>query len=196
MAHKILFSLFVSLFLVVIVACASMSMWSAIWVSNFVFTDFPIQINAILIVNFIISIGFCVEFCIHSVIRYKRAAGTHTRKIDSVFNDIVVVVFKGIFLTKFIGLSVLFISPIKLFVVYYFRVYYIMIFMCGFYGLIVTPALLDTVGHLFVSKKDETKKSFNDFVRERNEVLNSSEDAPPRPVKELFPGVDTLNSPN
>lgn len=163
-----LFNWFVSFFLVVIVGLSSMTMWTMIWASNYIFPGFKVQINAILVVNFIISIGFCVEFCIHSIIRYKRAKGSHIRKMDSMITDIVSVVFKGIFLTKFIGLSVLCFSPIKLFVLYYFRVYYIMIFTCGFYGLIVTPILLDLLGQRMISKSDDKKKSLNDYIRERN----------------------------
>lgn len=162
-----LFNWFVSFFLVLIVALSSMTMWTMIWISNYIFPGFPVQINAILVVNFIISIGFSVEFCIHSIIRYKRAKGNHQKKIDSTISDIVSVVFQGIFLTKFIGLSVLFFSPIKLFVLYYFRVYYIMIFTCGFYGLIVTPIFLDLFGEKMINKKDEQKKSLNDYIKDR-----------------------------
>ena len=46
-----------------------------------------------------------------------------------------------------IGLSVLAFSPIPLFVIYYFRVFYVMILICGFYGLLVVPILLDTFGY-------------------------------------------------
>lgn len=64
--------------------------------------------------------------------------------------DILPILFKGIFLTKFIGLSVLYLSPIPLFVVYYFRFYYIMIGACGFFGLIFIPIFLDFAGKSFI----------------------------------------------
>lgn len=163
-----LFSWFVSAFLVAIVALSSMTIWSALWLSNFVFGGFPVQINAILVVNFLISIGFCVEFCIHALIRYKRAKGDHARKMDTTIADIVSVVFQGIFLTKFIGLSVLYLSPIRLFVIYYFRVYYVMVITCGFYGLVVTPVLLDLFGHRFI-RPESHKKSLNDYIRAQQE---------------------------
>jgi hypothetical protein len=44
-------------------------------------------------------------------------------------------VFIGIFCTKVIGISILAFAPSPIFTLYYFRMYFIMIFVCGFYGL-------------------------------------------------------------
>lgn len=60
-------------------------------------------------------------------------------KIKKALSERVSVVFQGIFLTKLLGLSVLYWSPIPMFRIYYFRVFYTMILVCGFYGLIVVP---------------------------------------------------------
>lgn len=55
-------------------------------------------------------------------------------------------------------------SPIPLFVIYYFRVFYAIILICGFYGLIVVPQLLDIFGRYFSNKKTSYKKSLNDYI--------------------------------
>ena len=148
---SILYSIKISLLLVTIILFISSNLWTILWLSNFIFSE-RVEINAILLVNFIISIGISVEFCIHSIVRYIKAKGTHKDKINKVFKDILPAVFSGIFLTKLIGLSVLFFSPIPLFVIYYFRVFIAMILVCGFYGLVVIPCLLDTFG-LFLIRK-------------------------------------------
>ena len=128
--------------------------------------------NAILVVNIIISIGISVEFCIHSILRFQNAKGNSKVKINKVIEEILTVVFKGIFLTKLIGLSVLYFSPIPLFVLYYFRVYYIMVLVCGFYGLIITPILLDIYGKMFLKKDDKLprKRSLNEFIDKEENV--------------------------
>ena len=66
-------------------------------------------------------------------------------------------------MTKLIGLSVLAFSPIPLFVIYYFRVFYSMIIICGFYGIIVVPMLLDCIGN-WISPEINKKKSINDYI--------------------------------
>jgi hypothetical protein len=173
-----------------------MTIWTAVWVSNYLIGGFPVQINAILVVNLIISVGFCVEFCIHSLIRYKRAKGGHARKMDTTVTDIVSVVFQGIFLTKFIGLSVLYFSPIKLFVIYYFRVYYIMVLTCGFYGLVVTPVLLDIFGPKFIRSEDAHKKSLNDFIKQQTEERENGQGEAllGEPARLVFPHPGKLSS--
>lgn len=97
--------------------------------------------------------------------RFKRARGNKQEKLQKAINEVVAVVFKGIFITKLLGLSVLGFSPIPLFVLYYFRVFYIMIVVCGFYGLIVTPMLLDLIGHKdFEYKPNSRRRSINDYI--------------------------------
>lgn len=148
-----------------LVLFVSTNIWTLIWLSNYVFPGIGIEINGILIVNFLICVGLSVEFCLHTIIRFKRAKGDKDTKLKKAINDVVAVVFKGIFVTKLLGLSVLGFSPIPLFVLYYFRVYYIMVLVCGFYGLIVTPILLDVFGdRVEKSKPNSRKKSINEYI--------------------------------
>lgn len=160
---SVLFNFFVGFMLFFIVFLLTSNFWSLLYLTNFLFDD-KIQINGLLIVNFIIGIGFSVEFCVHTILRYNKSKGNYSNKIIKAISDIVSVVFKGIFLTKILGLSVLFFSPIPLFVVYYARVYYILILLCGFYGLVVTPVFLDTFGPCFLAIKEYKKRSFNEYL--------------------------------
>lgn len=96
-----------------------------------------------------------------------RANGDKDARLKKTVSEVVSVVFKGIFITKLLGLSVLGFSPIPLFVLYYFRVYYVMILVCAFYGIIVTPMILDIFGNLVVSKGVQRKTRFmslNEYI--------------------------------
>ena len=158
--------------MVVVVVFISSNLWSIIWACNYIFQGLPVEINAVLLVNFIISIGISVEFCIHSIIRYRKAKGVHEEKIHKTIKEIVSVVFQGIFLTKLIGLSVLYFSKIPIFVIYYFRVFYAMILVCGWYGLIVVPQLLDIFGTYMIKQSKSRKKSLNEYIRDVQENKN------------------------
>lgn len=138
-----LYSAFTSIILVFIVLLISSNLWSLMWLQNFIFPGLKIEFNAVLVVNLIIAIGFSVEFCIHLIVRFKKAQGNKTIRVRTALNEIGSLVFQGIFLTKLIGLSILFFSPIPLFQLYYFRVYITMILLCAFYGLVVAPHILE-----------------------------------------------------
>jgi len=71
-------------------------------------------------------------------------------------------VFVGIFLTKIIGISILGFAPSPVFTLYYFRMYMIMIWVCAFYGLCVTPAMLMLCGgDHFTKEEKEYAKNLN-----------------------------------
>ena len=138
-----LYSAFTSILLVFIVVLISSNLWSLMWLQNFVFPGLQIEFNAVLVVNLIIAIGFSVEFCIHLIVRFSKAQGNKRTRVKTALNEIGSLVFQGIFLTKLIGLSILYFSPIPLFELYYFRVYITMILICAFYGLVVAPQILE-----------------------------------------------------
>ena len=79
--------------MVLLVVFISSNLWTIIWICNYIFSGLPVEINAVLLVNFIISIGISVEFCIHSIVRYRKAKGTHDEKIYKTIKEIVSVVF-------------------------------------------------------------------------------------------------------
>ena len=154
-----LYSAFTSLILVFIVLLISSNLWSLMWIQNFIFVGLPIEFNAVLVVNLIIAIGFSVEFCIHLIVRFRKAKGDKSTRAKKALNEIGSLIFQGIFLTKLIGLSVLYFSPIPLFKLYYFRVYITMILLCGFYGMVVSPVVLEA----FTFQQVVNRRSFTEY---------------------------------
>ena len=162
----------------ILVVLISTNIWSILWLLNFVWPGIKIEVNGVLLVNFVICIGLSVEFCLHIIMRFMRANGDKDTRLRKTITDVVSVVFKGIFITKLLGLSVLGFSPIPLFVLYYFRVYYVMILVCAFYGLLVTPMILDIFGNLVISKEKVQRRrlmSLNEYIRAN--VENSDDEA-------------------
>lgn len=90
---SLLYNWMISFLLIVVVLLISSNLWSLIWICNFIFKGLPVEINGILLVNFILSVGLSVEFCIHTIVRYKKAKGDHKMKIKKTIEEIVSVVF-------------------------------------------------------------------------------------------------------
>ena len=55
-------------------------------------------------------------------------------------------VFTGIAITKFLGIMVLAFASSEIFVVYYFRMYFLLVLLGTFHGLCVLPVLLSVFG--------------------------------------------------
>ena len=182
-----LYSAFTSLILVFIVLLISSNLWSLMWLENLIFSGLPIEFNAILVVNLIIAIGFSVEFCIHLIVRFKKAKGDKAARVKTALNEIGSLVFQGIFITKLIGLSVLYFSKIPLFRLYYFQVYITMILLCGFYGLIVTPMILE----LLTFQKIVNRRSISEYFSKNKNKIPS--DLNPNNPKEF--NTENLQSP-
>jgi Niemann-Pick C1 protein len=165
-----LYSAFTSLILVFIVLLISSNLWSLMWIQNLIFSGLPIEFNAILVVNLIIAIGFSVEFCIHIIVRFKKAKGNKKMRVKVALNEIGSLVFQGIFITKLIGLSVLYFSKIPLFRLYYFQVYITMILICGFYGLVVTPIILE----LLTFQKFVNRRTITEYFNKQNNKVSDN----------------------
>lgn len=78
---SILYNWRVAVLLVIIVLFISSNLWGVLLICNYVCPGLPIEVNGILLVNFVLSIGLSVEFCIHTIVRYKKAKGDHEMKI-------------------------------------------------------------------------------------------------------------------
>ena len=78
---SILYDWLTALLMVCIVLFISSNLWSVIWLCNYMFNGLIVEINGILLVNFVLSIGLSVEFCIHTIVRYNKAKGDHEMKI-------------------------------------------------------------------------------------------------------------------
>ncbi|TYJ52960.1 hypothetical protein B9479_006429 [Cryptococcus floricola] len=116
-----------------------------------------ISLNALSLVNLVISLGIAVEFCSH-IARAFMGAGSGLpldkadgrREMDerawTALVDVGPSVFSGITLTKLIGISVLALTRSKLLEIYYFRMWLSLIISGALHGLVLLPVLLSYVG--------------------------------------------------
>ncbi|CAR28447.1 hypothetical protein ZYGR_0S00770 [Zygosaccharomyces rouxii] len=111
---------------------------------------FQIPLNAVSLVNFIICVGLAVEFCIHiarafTIVPYGTKKDRDSR-IKYAMTTVGDSVFKGITMTKFIGVCVLAFAKSKIFQVFYFRMWFSLIILASVHALVFLPILLSLAG--------------------------------------------------
>ena len=118
---------------------------------NVVMGGYPIEMNAVLVVNLVTSIGFGVEFCNHIGMNFMRQTGSKEVRAMKAMNNMGSSVVVGIASTKFLGIMVLAFAPSTLFKLYYFRMYLLIIVLGVFNGLFFLPVILSWIGPPTVS---------------------------------------------
>jgi Niemann-Pick C1 protein len=121
------------------------------WMLNIVLGGYPIEMNAVFVVNLITSLGFGVEFCNHIAMNFMRQRGTRRERAMKAMNAMGSSVVTGIATTKLIGVSILAFAPSTIFKLYYFRMYLFIIILGVFNGLMFLPILLSWIGPPTVS---------------------------------------------
>ncbi|KAI0984837.1 hypothetical protein GJ496_004615 [Pomphorhynchus laevis] len=108
-----------------------------------------VTLNAVSMVNLIMSIGIAVEFCAHIAMNFARNTFTvdcpRQRSILSIW-EVGFSVFAGIGITKLIGISVLAFAHSKLFSILFFRMYLCLVLLGILHGIIFLPILLSLIG--------------------------------------------------
>jgi len=117
---------------------------------NLVLEGNGVEYNAVFVVNIVMSCGLAVEFCVHLMIAFMRSKGTRKERVELAMNNIGSSILVGIGSTKFIGVMVLAFAPSTIFRIYYFRMYFCIILLGLFYGLIVLPIVLLYIGPEYV----------------------------------------------
>lgn len=116
------------------------------WLLNMILGGYPVEQNAVFVVNLVTSLGFGVEFCNHIGMNFMRQSGTRKERAMNALSEMGSSVLVGIATTKFIGVIVLAFAPSTLFQLYYFRMYFLIIVFGAFNGLMVLPTLLSLIG--------------------------------------------------
>ncbi|KAI9827661.1 MAG: hypothetical protein M1826_006224 [Phylliscum demangeonii] len=116
-----------------------------------------VSLNAVSLVNLIISVGISVEFCAHIARAFsfpshgvmERAGAKYRGKNARAWAAMVNVggsVFTGITITKFLGVSVLAFTRSKIFEVYYFRIWLALVVLAAAHALVFLPVALSIFG--------------------------------------------------
>lgn len=116
------------------------------WMLNEVFGGYPIEMNAVFVVNLVTSLGFGVEFCNHIGMNFMRQPGDKQTRAMKALSEMGSSVLVGIASTKFIGVVVLAFAPSTIFKLYYFRMYLFIILLGLFNGLCFLPLVLRWIG--------------------------------------------------
>ena len=118
----------------------------SMWMMNVIIGGYPIEMNAVLVVNLVTSLGFGVEFCNHIGMNFMRQTGTRQVRAMKAMNNMGSSVVVGIASTKLLGILVLAFAPSTLFRLYYFRMYLFIIILGIFNGLCFLPVVLSLFG--------------------------------------------------
>lgn len=143
---QILASIQISVFITVCVFLVFFELMGSMWMLNEVIGGYPIEHNAVFVVNLITSLGFGVEFCNHIGMNFMRQRGSRLLRAKRALGEMGASVLVGITFTKFIGVVVLAFANSTLFKLYYFRMYLFIIVFGAFNGLMFLPAMLSMIG--------------------------------------------------
>lgn len=148
---QMLSSLTLALLIALCVFLVFFELMGCMWMLNIVLGGYPIEMNAVFVVNLITSLGFGVEFCNHIGMNFLRQRGTRKERAMKAMNAMGSSVVTGIASTKLLGVSILAFAPSTLFTLYYFRMYFFIILLGVFNGLMFLPIMLSLIGPATVS---------------------------------------------
>ncbi|GAB2289299.1 NPC intracellular cholesterol transporter 1 [Dionaea muscipula] len=135
----ITFSLWSSLIILLVLAMIVIDLMGVVAILD-------IQLNAISVVNLVMSVGIAVEFCVHLTHAFMINVGDRNQRMKAALATMGASVFSGITITKLVGVIVLRFSRSKVFVVYFFQMYLALVLLGFLHGLIFLPVVLSLFG--------------------------------------------------
>jgi len=145
-ALQVLSGIYIALLVGLCVFLVFFELMGICWMLNVICGGYPIEINAILAVNLVTSLGFGVEFCNHIAMNFLRQTGTRQERAMKALHAMGSSVVVGIASTKCLGVAVLAFAPSTLFQLYYFRMYMFIIIIGVYNGLSFLPTILSLIG--------------------------------------------------
>ncbi|KAL0361852.1 UNVERIFIED_CONTAM: NPC intracellular cholesterol transporter 1 [Sesamum radiatum] len=126
-----------------------------------------IQLNALSVVNLVMSVGIAVEFCVHITHAFLVSSGDRNQRMKEALTTMGASVFSGITLTKLVGVLVLCFSRTEVFVVYYFKMYLSLVLLGFLHGLVFLPVILSMFGPpsrcVLIEKQDDRPSTSSQF---------------------------------